>query len=80
MDILSVSGEWRWGVDLGAKVKGCSGLGCRGVSGGGGGGGGGCGVTAPGARRTKTIMEGKGSGGGVVTVSGGWVGVKRAQL
>jgi len=42
-------------------VKGCSGLGCRGVSGGGGGSGG-CGVTAPGARRTKTIMEGKGSG------------------
>jgi len=37
VDILSVSGEKRRGVDLGAKVKG-SGLGCGGVSGGGDGG------------------------------------------
>jgi len=56
-------------------VKG-SGFGCEGVRGGGG-------VgwmrrnAAPGARRTKTITEGKGR---AVAMGGGWVGVKRARL
>jgi len=56
-------------------VKG-SGFGYVGVSGGGG-------VgwlrrnVAPGARRTKTITEGKGR---AVSTVGGWVGVKRARL